>query len=303
MDITMLPIEQITADTGQPRSHADSEALAELAASIRRHGVLNPITVAELPSGAGYRIVTGERRWRAAQMAGLTAMPCIIRQLTEEDVRVQQLIENMQREDLQPLDRARGIVALQDQTGASIRDVAAMLGISERSVHNLLDLMDLPGDIGERIVSSPNKPAQGQLTEKHARFIKQLAEEPDLQRRVADRIQRDRLTSGDTETMVRALRLNPEDAEEILTAPREAFSGYLKAKDAFAEERRSERDAEAQTDTSTGDVVRACAVALDNIHPVGLSPASLADLRAALHQARQILDALDRECAMEMGES
>jgi len=298
MEVRMIPIDSIIEDTGQPRSAADDEGLAGLADSIRRHGILNPITVVKEAGSDRFRIVTGERRWRAASLAGIAEMPCIVRSLDTEDVRIQQLVENMQREDLQPLDRARGIAALQDQTAASARDVAAMLGVSERTVNNLLDLLELPKEIGRQVVSSPNRPAQGQISEKHARFIKQLADRPDEQRRVATRIREDGLTSEDTASLVRALRQNPELSEEILTAPREAFAGYLKAKDRGAAERAVE--AQTERDRSACETVRACMAALNEVHPVDLSRAGIGDLQSALAEMRDVIAALDRECTLEL---
>jgi ParB family chromosome partitioning protein len=295
MEVRLIPIDRIVEDTGQPRSHTDEEALTELADSIRRHGILNPITVVPLHNVGMYRIVTGERRWRAAAVAGLTEVPCIVRELETEEIRTQQLIENMQREDLSPLERARGIVALQDATGATVRDVAAMLGVSERTVNNLLDLLELPSDIGEQIVSSPSRPADGRLTEKHARFIKQLADDPERQRRVAERVREDRLSSAETASLVRALRESPELSEEILTAPPEAFEGYLKAKERAAAQR-----AAAAADQQAADVVRACMAALNEIRPVGLTPQGIADLLTAFAEIRSVLDALERECRLEM---
>lgn len=297
MEVRLIPTDRIVEDTGQPRTHTDEESLTELADSIKRHGILNPITVVPLHNVGMYRIVTGERRWRAATMAGLTEIPCVVRELDPEEIRTQQLIENMQREDLSPLDRARGIVALQDSTGATARDVAAMLGVSERTVSNLLDLLDLPADIGEQIVSKPNRPADGDLTEKHARFIKQLADDPDQQRRVAERVRQDRLSTAETASLVRALRESPELSEEILTAPPEAFTGYLKAKEQAAQSR-----AMAKADAEAVDVVRACAAALNELTPVGLSPDGLRSLRAALEELRALIESLERECAMELAE-
>jgi ParB family chromosome partitioning protein len=297
----MIPTRSITEDTGQPRSNTDEEALAQLADSIRRHGILNPITVVTEGGSQLFRIVTGERRWRAAKLAGLAEVPCIVRALDADDVRVQQLIENMQREDLQPLDRARGIAALQDQSGASVRDVAAMLGVSERTVSSLLDLLELPKDIGQQVVSSPNRPAQGQITEKHARFIKQLADRPDEQRRVATRVRADGLTSEDTASLVRALRQRPELSEEILTAPREAFSGYLKARDRGAEQRAASDQED--RDRSACGTVRACVTALTDVRPVSLSHAGIADLQSVLAELRDVIAALERECALELSAS
>jgi len=298
MEVRLIPTDRIVEDTGQPRSHVDDDALAELTDSIKRHGILNPITVVPMHNVGMFRIVTGERRWRAATSAGLTQTPCIVRELEPDEIRTQQLIENMQREDLAPLDRARGIAALQDATGATTREVAAMLGVSERTVNNLVGLLELPRDIGEQIVSSPNRPADGQLTEKHARFIKQLSDEPERQRRVAERVRDDRLSSADTASLVRALRECPELSEEILTAPPEAFSGYLKGK-----ERDADRRAAAATEAHLADVVRACTAALNDIRPVGLAPETLRSLLSALAEMRELISSLERECSLELGGS
>lgn len=295
MQITMIPIDRIVEDSGQPRTQTDEETLQELAASIRQHGILNPITVMPLHNVGMYRIVTGERRWRAARMAGLSQVPCIIRELDEEQVRVQQLIENMQREDLAPLDRARGILALQEATGLGVRDVAAMLGLSERMVRNLLDLLDLPRDIGEQLVAGQSRPSEGQLTEKHARAIKQLADQPDVQRRIAERVRQDRLSSAETAELVRAIRLNPEDAEEILTAPPEAFRGYLRAKEEAAQLRQQAAEA-AQREEEALSTVRACLTALRHINVQTLAPSARRSLGGALSELRQVVVELADAC-------
>jgi ParB family chromosome partitioning protein len=287
MEVRLIPLDRVVEDPGQPRSRVDDEALSELADSIKRHGILNPITVVPMHNVGMFRIVTGERRWRAASLAGLSEMPCIVRELEPEEIRTQQLIENIQREDLSPLDRARGVAALQDSTGATTRDVAAMLGVSERTVNNLVALLELPRDIGERIVSSPNRPADGQLTEKHARYIKQLAEDPDRQRRVADRVRDERLSSADTASLVRALRDSPELSDEILTAPAEALTGYLKGKDRAAEAR-----IQASAASHTADVVRACTAALNEVRPVGLPADALQSLQSALAEMRALIESL-----------
>lgn len=291
MEITLIPIERIVEDTGQPRSVQDEESLQELAASIRQHGILNPITVAPLHNVGMYRIVTGERRWRAAKLAGLEAIPCIVRELEPDEVRIQQLVENMQRQDLQPLDRARGILALQELTGASVRDVASILGLSERMVRNLLDLLDLPRDIGERLVSSPGRPADGRLTEKHARALKHLADEPDLQRRIAERVEREGLSSAETASMVRAIRENPELSEEILTAPPEAFAGYLKAMGRFLEEHQAEmRRQEAARNAL--EAISGCVAVIEAVDVSELDTSGLQQAADALRTLEQAVSTL-----------
>ncbi len=228
MDFQFIALDRIVEDPDQPRKAIEEEALAGLADSIKQHGVLNPITVAPLENVDGFRIVTGERRWRAAQKAGLYEMPCIVRRAAAQDEAekaTEQLVENLQREELAPLDKARAISVLKERIGSTNKEVAQRLGISERSVGYLLDLLDLPESIGERIVSSPNRPADGNLTEKHGRFLKQLNDDPELQAKLADKVAADKLSSDETAKYARALRENPDLAEEILG---ESPDGLLK---------------------------------------------------------------------------
>lgn len=219
MDLRLIELSRIVEDPDQPRRALDEENLRGLADSIRQHGVLNPITVAPLGGVDGFRIVTGERRWRAAQIAGLYDIPCIVREGAVVDAgerTTEQLVENLQREELAPLDRANAIQALKERLGATNREIAGRLGVSERSVGYLLDLLALPESIGERIVSSPNRPADGNLTEKHARFLRQLNDQPDLQQHLVEKIRGEKLSSEDTGRVARALRDHPDRSEQIL---------------------------------------------------------------------------------------
>ncbi|CCW33908.1 chromosome segregation DNA-binding protein [Chthonomonas calidirosea] len=219
MEIRAIPIDHILADTAQPRKYHDEESLQGLADSIRQHGLLNPITVTPIPGSPHYRIVTGERRWRAAKLARLDALPCVVREITDEERLTEQLIENLQREDLQPLEKARAIQQIKETLNLTTREVAQRLGLSERSVNYLLDLLTLPEEIGEAVVSSPNRPSAGQITEKHARYLKQLNSYPELQQQVVEHIQQERLNSEETEKLVRVIRTDPLRAQEILETP------------------------------------------------------------------------------------
>ena len=225
MELRLLEVSRIVEDPEQPRKALDETTLASLADSIKQHGILNPITVAPLKGVDGFRIVTGERRWRAAQIAGLYEMPCIVRgedeqQGDESDAlagkTTEQLIENLQREELSPVDKANAIKALKDNLGATNREVGSRLGLSERTVGYLLDLLDLPDAIGDQIVSSPNRPADGNLTEKHGRFLRQLNDQPDLQAHLVEKIKGEKLSSEDTAKLTRALRANPDKQGEIM---------------------------------------------------------------------------------------
>lgn len=216
MEVRLIPVDQIVEDPDQPRHGYDEESLRGLAESIRQHGLLNPITVRPLHHLNMFQIVTGERRWAAAKLAGLTHIPCIVKAIDAEEAFIEQLTENLQREELAPIDKARGLKTLKERTGASNRELARMLGLSERTIRTLLGLLELPEEIGEQVVSSPGRPAAGTLTERHARSLRELNEYPELQRRVAEKIRQEELTGEETAELVRQMREAPERAEELL---------------------------------------------------------------------------------------
>ena len=215
MEIKLIDIKQIAVDPDQPRKHHSEESLQGLSDSIRQHGMLNPITVSVTQDGR-FRIVTGERRWRAATMARLDSLPCIVKEVAPDERLTEQLIENLQREDLQPLEKAKAIQHAKGNLNLTNREVSKRLGLSERAVGYLLDLIELPDEIGEVVVSSPNRPSDGQVTEKHARFLKQLNDDPELQSAVVDKIRDKKLNTEETGNLVRALKKRPDKADEIL---------------------------------------------------------------------------------------
>ncbi len=227
MNIRTIALTQIFQDPEQPRKQLNEETLQGLADSIRQHGLLNPITVSQDKNSDRYIIVTGERRWRASGMAKLEAIPCVVSEIPKDERLTQQLIENLQREDLQPLEKAKAILAVKKALNQTNREVAKRLGVSERSVGYTLDLLDLPEEIGETVVSSPNRAAGGQITEKHARALKQLNPEPETQRAVAEKIRGDKLSSDDTGKLVKALRDRPEQKDAILKAPKDHLSEFF----------------------------------------------------------------------------
>jgi ParB family chromosome partitioning protein len=230
MRLQIIEVSKIVEDPDQPRRALDDAALAGLADSIRQHGVLNPITVVPLDGVDGYRIVTGERRWRASQIAGLFEMPCVVREDAAEDdseKTAEQLIENLQREELTPLDKARAIRTMKEALDATNKEIGQRLAISERTVGYLLDLLDLPDAIGEQIVSSPNRPADGNLTEKHGRFLRQLNDQPDLQAHLVEKIRGEKLSADDAGKVAKALRSNPDKSEDILGSSMEDLPRVL----------------------------------------------------------------------------
>ena len=144
-----IPISAIEADPNQPRRSFDEEKLQELAESIKLYGVLSPILVRAGALPGRYTIISGERRYRASQLAGLAAIPAIVSQGEGEDSRTLaiQLVENLQRDDLSPLERAQAIGALRDGHNLSIRDIAEKLSISKSAVQRSLEILSLPDDL------------------------------------------------------------------------------------------------------------------------------------------------------------
>ncbi len=156
-------IEDLHPGRMQPRTRLDAEALAQLAASIREHGVLEPILVRRRPSG-GLEIIAGERRWRAAQQAGLKEVPIFVHDLDDEAAFEAALVENLQREDLNPMETARAFQRLVDDYGYTQETIATKVGKERSTVANALRLLKLPKDVMEFV-------EDGQLSEGHARAL------------------------------------------------------------------------------------------------------------------------------------
>ena len=166
--VQYIPLGRIRPNPQQPRRSFDEEGLAELAASIRSCGILQPLTVRR--AGEGYELVAGERRLRAAKMAGLRELPCLIAQVGEEDSALLALMENLQRRDLNYMEEAAAIAQLVQRWGLSQEEAARKLGKSQSAVANKLRLLRLPGTVVELL-------QQGDLSERHARALLRLADE------------------------------------------------------------------------------------------------------------------------------
>lgn len=148
--VSSLSIGEIEPNRDQPRQNFDEEALNELASSIAEHGVLQPLIVRPMPDG-GYQLVAGERRWRAARIAGLTEVPVIVKTLTDSEVSVIALIENLQRENLNPMEEAEGIQKLIDEFDFTQEQAAQKLGKSRSALTNTLRLMSLPEKVRDLV--------------------------------------------------------------------------------------------------------------------------------------------------------
>jgi ParB family chromosome partitioning protein len=175
-ELRELPVELIVANPNQPRRHFDQDALAALAGSLGERGVLQPVLVRPRPGGT-YELVAGERRWRAAQIAGLTEIPALVRARDDAAALELALIENMAREDLNPIEEARAVAGLVEELGLTREDVGRRVGRSRVAVSNLLRLLDLPDEAVELL-------EQGQLSEGHGRALL-LAEDHGARRRLA----------------------------------------------------------------------------------------------------------------------
>jgi ParB family chromosome partitioning protein len=170
--VTHVALEKLTPDPQQPRKHFDDEALQELAGSIRQHGIVQPLIVAQ--NGSSYIIIAGERRYRAAQLAGITEVPAIVRSFGEQEKLEIALIENIQRQDLTTLDLAAAYLKLHDQFNLSYEEVAKQVGKSIPTVHNVVRLLKLPAAAKKAL-------HDGIISEGHARQIIALkAEEEQL---------------------------------------------------------------------------------------------------------------------------
>ena len=190
----LLPLDEIEPNRGQPRRSFDEAALAELADSIREHGVLQPLLVRPMTDG-GYRLVAGERRYRAARMAGLTEVPVTVREMTDEQESVFALIENLQREDLNAIEEAEGLRRLIETFGLTQEQAAARIGKSRSAVTNSLRLLRLPQDIIERVQS-------GDISMGHARALLSM-EDADKLHAVAERIVKDGISVRETERLAK----------------------------------------------------------------------------------------------------
>ena len=205
--IETLPLREIEPDPGQPRKTFDDETLAELSASIAEHGLLQPIAVRPKPSG-GYLIGAGERRWRASRMAGLTEVPVIVKDVTDEQAMELALVENLQREDLDPVEEAAGIRELMTRCDLTQEQAARKLGKSRSALANSLRLLSLPETVLELLKS-------GFITIGHAKVVLGLPT-PELQEEAAQMIADNQLNVRQAEALCKKLA---KPAKEPVAAP------------------------------------------------------------------------------------
>ena len=190
------PIEKIVPQKGQPRQHFDKDRLEELSQSIREHGLIEPLVVRK--RGDEYEIVAGERRWRAAQRAGLREVMVVVREASTKDAFELALIENIQREDLNPIEFAEAMQRLIDEHGYTQETLADRMGKDRSTVANALRLLKLPERVRKLVIS-------GELSEGHARALLGVADLASLGT-LADKVATGRLSVRQTEALVRAAK-------------------------------------------------------------------------------------------------
>ncbi len=215
--VQMLKIRDIEPNSEQPRKYFEKEKLEALADSIKEHGLIQPIVVNSQSNGM-YRIVAGERRWRAAKLAGLTEVPCVEGEYTEKQVMELALVENLQREDLNPIEEAEGYRKLMDTFGLTQEDVAERVGRSRSAVANALRLNGLSEKIKNMVIA-------GDITQGHARALLSIEKESD-RIAIAEKIVAEGLNVRQVEKMV--TRLNTEKEVQTVVAPDKNLEKYFK---------------------------------------------------------------------------
>lgn len=215
-DLTRLPVREIEPDPDQPRKNFDEDAMAALAESIGENGLLQPIAVRAKKTGPGYVIIAGERRWRAARLAGLDEVPVIIKDVTDEQAAALALIENLQREDLDPIEVAEGCRQLIDKYGLTQESAAKKLGKSRSAVTNSLRLLALPEDV-RRMVSA------GKLSFGHAKVLLGLPS-AELMQQAAAEVVTQNLNVRQTEALCKKLAkpAKPPKEKDNFTRPKRA---------------------------------------------------------------------------------
>ena len=220
-ELAQLPVGSIRPNTRQPRKRLDSEGIEELAESVRAQGLVQPVVVRPSADG-GYELIAGERRWRAARVAGLATVPALVRETDDRDSLLLALVENVAREDLSPVDEARAYAALMDEFGLALGEVAEHVGRSKPTVSNRLRLLELPDDVLSLV-------ERGQLSEGHARAVLAVPDNEE-RRRLVRRIVRQGLSVRAAERAARwaGARTKPRRSQPVDPALAERVRGALR---------------------------------------------------------------------------
>lgn len=227
-----LDIDLIQPNPLQPRGLIAPEALADLVSSIKEHGIIEPLVVAKTP--AGYQIIAGERRWRASRLAGLATVPVVIKETTAKGMLELAIVENVQREDLNPVERAQAFQRLIEEFGLTVTEIAKRVGKSESYVSNTMRLLGLPDAIKDGLVS-------GAISEGHARAIagltdvklmveayKTILSENASVRRAEDLARRLKAQNGGVESASKVERIHSEELDTMAKDMAQSVNGLVK---------------------------------------------------------------------------
>ena len=227
-----LDIDLIQPNPLQPRGLIAPEALADLVSSITEHGIIEPLVVAKTP--AGYQIIAGERRWRASRLAGLSTVPVVIKETTAKGMLELAIVENVQREDLNPVERAQAFQRLVEEFGLTVTEMAKRIGKSESYVSNTMRLLGLPDAIKDGLVS-------GAISEGHARAIagltdvklmveayKTILSENASVRRAEDLARRLKAQTGASANTTKVERIHSDELDGMAKDMAQAVNGLVK---------------------------------------------------------------------------
>lgn len=214
-----LRVSQIEPNRNQPRKQFSEEAVTSLAESIREHGMLQPILVRPYIDGQ-YQIVAGERRWRAARMLGLDEVPVIIKDIADVEAMQMALIENLQRENLNPIEEATGYKRLSEEFNMKQDDIAKTVGKSRSSIANMLRILTLPNEVQEMLVN-------GEISVGHAKALLSIDDE-EVQIEAARRAKDGSFTVRHIEKLAQSLAENTDEAEEKPPKPAKIIDSYYK---------------------------------------------------------------------------
>ncbi|AVP55842.1 chromosome partitioning protein parB [Clostridium tetani] len=204
-----LPIESIKSNDNQPRRSFDEEKISELSQSIKEFGIIQPIIVKKIANGTKYEIVAGERRWRAAKLAGLEEVPIIIKELSNREVLEISLIENIQREDLNPIEESKAYQELLNSFNLTQGDLSKKLGKSRVTITNSLRLLNLDARVQEMLIREL-------ITEGHGRALLAI-KDINIQFQIAQKIIINKLSVRETERVVKSLNKKEETKDSIVS--------------------------------------------------------------------------------------
>ncbi|MBR6444229.1 MAG: ParB/RepB/Spo0J family partition protein [Firmicutes bacterium] len=232
-ELLLVDINDIAPNPAQPRKNFDEEKLKELADSIKSQGVIQPLVLT--PTTGGYEIIAGERRWRAARIAGIKEVPCIVRELTEEQKSLLTIIENMQREDLDPIEEAEGLSKMAETYGLTHEQIAQSVSKSRADITNSLRLLKLPEAIRNMV-------SDGLITKGHARALLAVEDEG-RQLQIAETIVAEDLSVRATEVLVKGKQIRRKPRKKVIRRSADIAQVERDLKDIFGTKVRLEHRA------------------------------------------------------------